>query len=147
MNIDRVFAVAGSALDAQRQRINIIAGNLANAESTRAPGGGPFVRRDVVFQPTGSASPFIRVFSEAFESSTEPQGVKVARVVVDPRPNRQVYDPHHPDADAEGFVQFPNVNVIEEMTNLLAASRAFEANLTVLETGKTMMLRALELGR
>ncbi|RMH36109.1 MAG: flagellar basal body rod protein FlgC [Nitrospirae bacterium] len=147
MHIDRLFAVAGSALDAQRQRLNIIAGNLANAESTRAPGGGPFVRRDVIFQPTGPASPFRRVFLQAFGSTTEPQGVKVARVVVDPRPNRHVYNPHHPDADAEGFVQLPNVNVIEEMTNLLAASRAFEANLTVLETGKTLMLRTLEMGR
>lgn len=147
MNIDRLFAVAGSALDAQRQRLNIIAGNLANAESTRAPGGGPYVRREVVFQPTTPAAPFVTVFAQAFGGPAEPAGVKVARVVLDQRPGRQIYNPQHPDADAEGFVHLPNVNVIEEMTDLLAASRAFEANLTVLETGKTMMLRALEMGR
>ena len=147
MNIERLFAVAGSALDSQRQRINIIAGNLANADSTRSPDGGPYMRRDVVFQSVNPSSPFERVFSQAFGGSKEPSGVEVSDVIVDPRPPRRLYDPKHADADEKGFVQFPNVNVIEEMTNLLSASRAYEANLVVLETGKTMALRALEMGR
>ena len=147
MNVDRLFSVAGSALDSQRQRLNIIAGNLANAESTKSPNGGPYVRRDVVFQPTSGSSPFTRVFSQAFGGSSEPSGVKVAKVISDSRPPRQIYDPKHPHADEKGFVHLPNVNVIEEMTNLLAASRSYEANLAVLETGKTMTLRALEMGR
>lgn len=147
MNVDRLFSVAGSALDSQRQRLNIIAGNLANAESTKSPNGGPYVRRDVVFQPTTASSPFTRVFAKAFGGPAEPSGVKVARVIADSRPPRQIYDPNHPHADDKGFVHLPNVNVVEEMTNLLAASRAYEANLAVLETGKTMTLRALEMGR
>ena len=147
MNIDRLFSVAGSALDSQRQRLNIIAGNLANAESTQSPNGGPYVRRDVVFQSVSSSSPFTRVFSQAFGGSAEPSGVEVAKVILDTRPHRQIYDPKHPDADEKGFVHLPNVNVIEEMANLLAASRSYEANLAVLETGKTMTLRALKMGR
>ena len=147
MNIDRLFTVVGSALDSQRQRLNIIAGNLANSESTRSPEGGPYVRRDVVFKANAPSSPFTRVFSRAFGGSAEPSGVQVERVILDQRPSRQVYDPKHPDANQQGMVQLPNVNVIEEMTNMLAASRAYEANLAVLETGKTMALRALEMGR
>ena len=147
MNVDRLFSVAGSALDSQRQRLNIIAGNLANAESTKSPNGGPYVRRDVVFQSVSSSSPFTRVFSQAFGGPAEPSGVEVSKVILDSRPHRQIYDPKHPDADEKGFVHLPNVNVIEEMANLLAASRSYEANLAVLETGKTMTLRALEMGR
>jgi len=147
MDIDRLFSIAGSALDSQRQRLNIIAGNLANADSTRAPGGGPYVRRDVVFQAQNEASPFRRVFAQAFGGPEETHGVKISKVIFDERPSRRVYDPKHPDAGSDGFVRMPNVNVMEEMTNLLSASRAYEANLTVLETGKTMTLRALEMGR
>ena len=147
MNVDRLFSVVGSALDSQRQRLNIIAGNLANAESTRSPNGGPYVRRDVVFRADSPSSPFTSVFSQAFRGSGEPHGVKIEDVVLDQRPPRQVYDPQHPDADSKGFLQLPNVNVIEEMTNMLSASRAYEANLAVLETGKSMTMRALEMGR
>ena len=147
MNVDRLFDVVGSALDAQRQRLNIISGNLANAGSTRSPQGGPYVRRDVVFQSVNHGSPFERVFSAEFGGMTEPNGVRVSKVIADPRPPRQVYDPKHPDADARGFVALPNVNVLEEMTNLLATSRSYEANLSVLDTGKTMALRVLDLAR
>ncbi len=147
MNVDRLFNVVGSALNSQRQRLNIIAGNLANAESTRSPTGGPYIRRDVVFRSHAPSSPFTSVFSQAFGQATEPHGVRVERVVLDQRPLRQVYDPHHPDADNKGYLHLPNVNVIEEMTNMLSASRAYEANLAVLETGKSMTMRALEMGR
>ena len=147
MNVNRLFDVVGSALNSQRQRLNIIAGNLANAESTRAPNGGPYVRRDVVFRTNVPSSPFTTVFSQAFGRPAEPHGVKIDKVVLDQRPLRQVYDPHHPDADSKGYLHLPNVNVIEEMTNMLSASRAYEANLAVLETGKSMTMRALEMGR
>ncbi|RMH05413.1 MAG: flagellar basal body rod protein FlgC [Nitrospirae bacterium] len=147
MNVDRLFAVVGSALDAQRQRLNIIAGNLANAQSTRTPNGGPYVRRDVVFQSVSYTSPFQQVFSAAFGGPTDPNGVRISRVISDPRPPRRIYDPHHPDADKRGFVAMPNVNVIEEMTNLLTTSRSYEANLAVLDTGKAMALRVLDLAR
>ena len=147
MNVDRLFGVVGSALDSQRQRLNIIAGNLANAESTRGPNGGPYVRRDVVFRSNSGNTPFVSVFNQAFGRGAEPHGVKIDKVVLDQRPLRQVYDPQHPDADEKGFLHLPNVNVIEEMTNMLSASRAYEANLAVLETGKSMTMRALEMGR
>lgn len=147
MNLDRLFEVVGSALDSQRQRLNVIAGNLANAESTRSPNGGPYVRRDVVFQATTPQKPFSYIFASAFGDPTEPTGVQVTDIVNDDRPFRTVYDPSHPDADKKGFVQLPNVNPIEEMVNLISATRAYEANLAVMETGKTMTLRALEMGR
>jgi flagellar basal-body rod protein FlgC len=101
----------------------------------------------VVFQAIPPASSFRNVFFQAFGEPTEPNGVKVSKIIADPRPPRQIYDPKHPDADEKGLVRLPNVNVIEEMTNMLAASRSYEANLAVLETGKTMVLRALEMGR
>lgn len=147
MNVDRLFSVVGSALSAQRQRLNIIAGNLANAGSTRTPEGGPYTRRDVVFQSVQHGSPFKQVFSAAFGGVAEPSGVRISRVIADQRPPRQVYDPKHPDADSKGFVALPNVNTVEEMTNLLATSRSYEANLAVLDTGKSMALRVLDLAR
>ena len=147
MEVDRLFAVVGSALDSQRQRLNIIAGNLANAESTRSPNGGPYIRRDVVFQATSTQTPFHSVFNSAFGDSSEPSGVRVTDIIEDSRPLRIVYDPDHPDADEKGYLHLPNVNPIEEMVNLMSATRAYEANIAVLETGKTMTLRALEMGR
>ena len=147
MNIDRLFSVVGSALGAQRQRLNIIAGNLANAGSTRSQDGGPYTRRDVVFQSVQQGSPFKQVFSAAFGGAAEPSGVRISQVSSDPRPPRQVYDPKHPDADSKGFVSLPNVNSVEEMTNLLSTSRAYEANLAVLDAGKSMALRVLDLAR
>jgi flagellar basal-body rod protein FlgC len=147
MNLDRVFAVVGSALDAQRQRLNIIAGNLANAESTRTPDGGPYIRRDVVFQATSPDSAFHSVFNSAFADGSGPSAVRITEIIEDERPLRQVYDPNHQDADERGFLHLPNVNPIEEMVNLMSATRAYEANIAVMETGKTMTLRALEMGR
>ena len=147
MNVDRLFSVVGSALNSQRQRLNIIAGNLANAESTRSPNGGPYQRRDVVFRSNSPNTPFNSVFTQAFGRAGEPHGVKIDQVILDERPLRKVYDPDHPDSNEKGYLELPNVNVIEEMTNMLSASRAYEANLAVLETGKSMTMRALEMGR
>ncbi len=147
MNLDRVFEVVGSALDSQRQRLNIIASNLANAESTRTPEGGPYIRRDVVLRAVSPDQSFHSVFDSAFANGSGPSAVRVTDIIQDERPFRVVYDPDHPDADDKGFLQLPNVNPIEEMVNLMSATRAYEANIAVLETGKTMTLRALEMGR
>ncbi|MDR4495571.1 MAG: flagellar basal body rod protein FlgC [Nitrospirales bacterium] len=146
MNLDRVFAVVGSALDSQRQRLNIIAGNLANAESTRSPNGGPYIRRDVVFETTPPEQPFSFVFARAFQDQNEPAGVRITDIIHDERPLRVIYDPAHPDADEKGYLHLPNVNPVEEMVNLISATRAYEANIAVMETGKTMTLRALQMG-
>ncbi len=147
MNLDRVFEVVGSALDSQRQRLNIIASNLANAESTRTPAGGPYIRRDVVLRAVSPDKSFHSVFDSAFANGSGPSAVRVTDIIEDERPFRVVFDPDHPDADDKGFLQLPNVNPIEEMVNLMSATRAYEANIAVLETGKTMTLRALQMGQ
>jgi len=149
MDLTDAFAVSMSALDAQHRRLNVIASNLANAYSTQAPGGGPYRRRDVVFQAVPLAPKFSRVFRQAASGVEAPalQGVRAARVVEDPRPGRPIYDPQHPDADAHGYVLMPNVNVMEEMVNMIAASRAYEANVQAINTARAMWNRALEIGK
>jgi flagellar basal-body rod protein FlgC len=131
-----VLKISGSALEAQRRRMNVIASNLANANSTRTEEGGPYKRQDVVFTSTTVGS-----------NPGELKGVKVADVVPDGKPPRRVYDPGHPDADKEGFVGMPNINTMEEMVNMMMAFRAYEASVATFNTAKTMMLKTLELGR
>jgi flagellar basal-body rod protein FlgC len=132
-----IFKVSASALEAQRIRMNTIASNMANAHSTRTSKGGPYVKKDVIFV-TMSINPN---GSEALE------GVKVARIIEDPRPPIVVYDPGHPDADENGYVSMPNINVIEEMVNMMMALRAYEANVKAFNISKQMFQKALELGR
>jgi flagellar basal-body rod protein FlgC len=136
MNSFDVLTVSGSALEAQRRRMNVIASNLANAQSTRTEEGGPYKRRDVVFASTTVG-----------ENSAGMKGVKVADVVTDEKPPMMIYDPGHPDANAEGVVLMPNINPMEEMVNMMMAMRAYEASVTAYSTAKTMMLKSLELGR
>jgi len=131
-----VFNVSASALSAQRQRMNIIASNLANAHSTRTAEGGPYRRQDLVF----TTDPVV-----AGKSGLD--GVKVDSLVRDDSPFTSVFDPGHPDADQDGFVAMPNVNVIEEMVNMMMASRAYEASVTSFNLSKSMFLKTLELGK
>ncbi len=131
-----VFKVSASALSAQRERMNVIASNMANAQSTRTAEGGPYVRKDVLFavDPLGAgAAPL--------------DGVSVAGVVRDTSPFNMIYDPGHPDANSDGFVAMPNVSVIEEMVNMMMAFRAYEASVTSFNTSKAMLLKTLELGK
>jgi flagellar basal-body rod protein FlgC len=127
-----------AALDAQRARINVISQNIANAQTTRGPDGKPYQRQSVVFesalqQATGGGDP-------------QPM-LRVARIEKDLRPGQSVYNPGHPDADAQGMVAMPNVNLHEEMADLMAASRSFEANLAVVRNARTMALQTLALGK
>lgn len=131
-----VFKISASALAAQRERMNVIASNLANAHSTRSEEGGPYTRRDVVFRTEAVAGP-----------GSALAGVSVAGVVKDNAPYNMVYDPGHPDADADGFVAMPNVNVIEEMVNMMMAFRAYESSVTAFNTSKAMFQKILDLGR
>jgi flagellar basal-body rod protein FlgC len=149
MDMTDSLAVSVSALDAHRHRLNVIASNLANAQSTRTSSGGPYRRRDVVFQAAPVASPFQRAFKQVTSGPGRHalDGVKVARVIEDQKPGQQVYDPRHPDADKKGFVTMPNVNVMEEMVNMIGASRAYEANVQAINATRTMWNRALEIGR
>jgi len=129
-----IFSVAGSAMAAQSQRMNVTASNLANAESVAGPDGQPYRAKQVVFEVAASGQQDIG-------------GVKVSSVVEDSSPARMVFDPKNPHANAEGYVAMPNVNVVEEMTNMISASRSYQANVEVLNTAKTLMLKTLTVGQ
>jgi flagellar basal-body rod protein FlgC len=121
--------------------MDVTAENLANAQSTRtANGQGPYRRKEVVLQEAGSGTQ--ASFAESLQAA---RGVRVAGIVEDPTPPRRVYDPGHPDADAQGYVTMPNVNTVTEMTDLIGASRAYEANVTAMQTTKAMFARTLDL--
>jgi flagellar basal-body rod protein FlgC len=137
MNSFGVFNVSASALEAQRTRMNVIASNIANIHSTNTPEGGPYTRKDVVFstlllQPNQDKG-FV--------------GVKVTDIVNDTAPPIIVHDPGHPDADNEGNVAMPNINIIKEMVDMMTAQRAYEANIKAFNSSKAMFQKALELGR
>jgi flagellar basal-body rod protein FlgC len=134
--------IAGSALTAQRLRMDVISSNVANAETTRTAAGGPYRRTQVVFSPTATTASTGRRAGQ-----TESVGVEVAAVATDPTPSRIVYDPAHPDADAQGNVAYPNVDVTTEMVDMLSATRAYEASVTVLNASKSMAMKSLEIGR
>jgi len=135
-------AAAGSALTAERVRLEAAVSNLANAESTRGPDGKPYRRRDVVLQTADVAS-----FDDALFRAGGAVGVKVAAVVEDQAAFQRRYEPTHPDADAEGYVELPNVNAAEEMVDMLSAARAYQANLSAIGMIRDLVQRALDLGR
>jgi flagellar basal-body rod protein FlgC len=127
--------VAGTGLAAERLRMDVTAGNLANAQSTAGPGGQPYQRREVVLQEA-SPSSFGSMLAGA-SAAPAANGVQVAGIVSDPSPPRQVYDPGNPDANAQGYVQMPNVNPVTEMVDLISASRSYEADVTAMQAAKT----------
>ena len=144
MDILTAMQISGSALKAQRTRLNISAMNLANANTTRTLEGGPYRAKSVVF----AAQPLERTFDETLNSATEHlRKVEVVKVVEDKTPFKEIYDPNHPDADENGIVKMPNVNEVEQMVDIMEARRAYEANVTALEAVKSMALRALDISR
>jgi len=139
--------ISASALSAERLRMDVTAENLANAQSTRTAGGGPYRRKEVVTEATGDNG-FAGALASARASGGGPQGgVRVSGVVEDQTPNRLVYDPSHPDANAQGYVSMPNVNPVTEMVDLITASRSYEANVTAMQTSKQMFTKTLDLLR
>jgi flagellar basal-body rod protein FlgC len=143
MGLFDALDASGSALSAERVRMDVTAENLANAQSTRtANGQGPYRRKEVVLQEAGAGVGARASFADSLQAA---RGVKVAGIVEDPTPSRRVYDPGHPDADAQGYVEMPNVNTVTEMTDLIGASRAYEANVTAMQTTKAMFARTLDL--
>jgi len=134
MNLTNVFDIASSALSAQSQRLNVVASNMANADSAVSSDGTPYRAKQVVFE----ARPLRR---------GEMPAVAVKAVIDDPSPPRLVFDPKHPLADAQGYVKFPNVSVVEEMTNMLSASRSYQINTDIMNTAKNLLLRTLSLGQ
>ncbi|PID40401.1 MAG: flagellar basal body rod protein FlgC [Proteobacteria bacterium] len=143
MNFLDNLAVSSSGLSAQRLRMNLISSNLANINTTRTETGEPYKRKDVLFEAV-QENGFKNALDEQLE--TPVNGVKVAQVIEDEKPFILKYDPGHPDADADGYIQLPNVNIVEEMVNMISASRSFEANATAVRTTKDMAGMALDIG-
>lgn len=134
-----IFDVAGSAMSAQSQRMNVTASNLANADSVAGPDGQAYRAKQVVFAVAAAGA--------QQDGSATIGGVKVAAVVEDQSPLRMVHDPRHPMANADGYVTMPNVNPVEEMVNMISASRSYQANVEVLNTAKSMLLKTLSIGQ
>ncbi|KAA3648407.1 MAG: flagellar basal body rod protein FlgC [Chloroflexi bacterium] len=153
MSFWNTLRVGMSGLSAQRLRLDVIANNVANAETTRTEEGGPYRRKDVVFTPQGQDQFLPGLVKARRTENASPNalldvgGVRVSEVITDDEELPKVYDPSHPDADEEGFVTYPNVNIVVEMTNMLSATRSYEANLSIIEAAKSMALRALDIGR
>ena len=145
MDFMTAFDISASGLSADRTRINTISMNLANAKTTRTAQGGPYRRRSVVQQATEVDDPFSIHMRSALDR--EVQGVRVSAVTMDNRPFKRVYEPGNPDANAEGYVMYPDINVVEEMANLMTAQRNYEANVTTVDAVKGMFVKALDIGR
>lgn len=133
MALDRIFNIAGSAMNAQSQRLNVVASNLANADSIAGPDGEPYKARQVVF--TAQA-----------ENQT-PGGVSVTNIVENDAPGKRHYDPKHPFADEQGFITTSNVNAVEEMVNMISASRSYQNNIEVMNTAQQLMIKTLQMGQ
>ncbi len=134
MSVFNVFHIAGSALTAQSARLNAVASNMANADSVAGPDGKPYRAKQVVFEATPMGG-------------STAQGVRVRQVVEDASPPRMVYDPRSPLADEKGYVAMPNVNPVEEMVNMISASRSYQTNAEVMNTAKQLLLKTLQLGQ
>ena len=139
--------IGASALTAQRLRMDTISQNVANANTTRTENGTPYRRRIVVFQEQSDGLPFSEYLTNSSKELYLGKGVKVSKIVEDPSPFKRVYEPGHPDADVEGYVEMPNIDVVTEMVNMISATRAYEANVTSINTTKSMAMKALEIGR
>ncbi len=145
MDFSKAMSVSSSGLTAQRMRMNTVASNIANINTTRTPEGGPYRRKDVVFE----AIPEARSFGEIL--TTQPdrnlKRVQVTDIHVDRKAPLLKYEPNHPDANDEGYVAYPNINLMEEMANMIQATRSYEANVAAMQATKDMALSALEIGR
>jgi len=144
MDLFKAMEVTASGLNAERSRMNTIASNLANAKTTRTAEGGPYKRLDPVFQAVPMSTKFEDLVGEKAAQATS--SVKVQEIRQDDSPPQMVYDPGHPDADPNGYVAMPNVNVVQEMVNMITASRAYESGVTVMQTVKGMARSALNIG-
>jgi len=138
MGMMNIFNVSGSAASAQSQRLNVVASNLANADTVAGPDGQAYKARQVTFQTT---------LMGANQSDPTAAGVKVSTISEDQTPGRRVHDPKHPSADADGYVTYSNVNAVEEMVNMISASRSYQNNIEVMNTAKSLLLKTLQMGQ
>jgi len=141
MDFMTAMDVSASGLKAQRAHLNVISMNMANIRTTKTVDGGPYQRKSVSMEATPVYSPFAREMQD--QLNRELNGVKVVGVTADQRPFKQVYEPHHPDANDLGYVTYPDINVVEEMTNMMQAMRGYEANVQTIQAAKRMFQKAL----
>ncbi len=141
MSLMNAIEVGASGLTAQRRRLEVLVGNLVNANTTQPAGTEPFKRKDVIFSPASTQESFGSTLDDAV------QGVEVSRIVTDQSPPIKRYEPGHPHADKDGYVSYPNINAMEEMVNLLSATRSYEANLQAVNSAKEMQQKTLEMFR
>lgn len=144
MDFAKALRVSSSGLTAQRMRMNTISSNIANINTTRTPEGGPYRRKDVVFEAIPEAKSFGEIL--ATEPERNINRVQVTDVAVDRKAPLLKYEPNHPDADENGYVAYPNINLMEEMTNMIQATRSYEANISAMQASKDMAMSALEIG-
>ena len=137
MSLFQVFNVTGSAISAQSQRLNVVASNLANADTVAGPDGAAYKARQVTFQA--------ELMGQMGDAAST--GVKVSTITEDQTPGRRVHDPNHPSADADGYVTYSNVNPVEEMVNMISASRSYQNNIEVMNTAKSLLLKTIQMGQ
>ena len=145
MDFSKAMSVSSSGLSAQRQRMNTISSNIANINTTQTPEGGPYRRKDIVFE----AIPEAKTFGEILHTNPARniQRVQVTDIVVDRKAPLMKYEPDHSDANDQGYVAYPNINLMEEMTNMIQATRSYEANISAMQASKDMAISALNIGR
>jgi flagellar basal-body rod protein FlgC len=143
MSLFHLMSVSASGMGAQRKRAELLVENLANAETTRTAEGGPYRRKDAIFESREQSSPFSAVFQTAVDGQV--QGVSVTDILTDTREPERRYVPGHPDADENGYVSFPRLNPAEEMVDLMSATRGYQANVAAMQAVKDMILRSIDL--
>ena len=144
MGMFSAINASASGLSAERLRMDVISNNIANVNTTRTAEGGPYRRQLVIFEPRSDQMPFSQILSNQLDSGS---GVRVTGITKDNSPTRKVYDPNHPDANKDGYVEMPNINIVSEMVDMITATRAYEANVTAVNAAKSMALKALEIGK
>lgn len=145
MDFESSMKISASGMAAHRAWMNVLSSNLANVNTTRTENGKPYERRTIVYESTPLPGQFNEVLQESMDEDV--QKVRVVEIVPDSREFKKVHDPGHPDANEEGIVEMPNINPVEEMANLLTATRSYEANLAALNMAKQMAMKAIEIGK
>jgi flagellar basal-body rod protein FlgC len=147
MDLFKMLSISSAGMSVQRSRMSVISGNLANVETTRTPEGGPYRRRDIVVRAVPLQRPFQELMAETLDEERGVLSVELEDIRLSSRAPRKNFDPTHPDADIDGYVQLPDINVMEEMVDLLSAVRSYEANLSAYNATKNLVRRLLEMGR
>jgi flagellar basal-body rod protein FlgC len=145
MDLFKAMNISASALSAQRERMNVVASNLANIHTTSTPEGGPYKKKNVVFEAHGVEKSFESHLQDHLHRQVK--GVRVKRVIESEQPPQKIFDPSHPDADSEGYVLMPNIDLMSEMVDMISATRSYEANVTAVNASRNMAAKALEIGK